>query len=241
MERRSVLKAGLVLITTAAAATIYRPAGAALRVLAGGNKWLAKETLAPSPVDPRKRMFLTDKEVAQVTAIFDRLIPADELSPSASQAGCVVFLDHQLGGTYGQGSWRYLKGPEQQGTATQGDQSLRGPAEVYRTGLADLDRYSADKFGKPFEALAHEHQDELLEQMESGQVQLGSISSDALFRQFHANVLEGFFADPVYGGNKDMAGWKMIGFPGARYDYRDYLSQKGQKMEIIPVSIIGRI
>lgn len=35
------------------------------------------------------------------------------------------------------------------------------------------------------------------------------------------NVREGFFADPLYGGNKDMAGWKMLGFPGARYDYRE--------------------
>jgi gluconate 2-dehydrogenase gamma chain len=241
MERRSVLKAGLVLIATTAAATIYRPAGAALRVLAGGNKWLARETLPPSAVDPGKRMFLTDKEVAQVTAIFDRLIPADELSPSASQTGCVVFLDHQLGGPYGEGSWRYTKGPEQKGTATQGNQSLRGPADIYRNGLAELDSFTTGTYGKPFESLTHEQQDDILEKMESGQVQLGSIRSDALFRQLHANVLEGFFADPVYGGNKDMAGWKMIGFPGARYDYRDYLSQKGQKMEIIPVSIIGRI
>jgi gluconate 2-dehydrogenase gamma chain len=241
MDRRNVLKAGMVLITTAAAASIFRPAGAALRILEGGNKWLAKETLPPSPIDPAKRMFLTDKEVAQLTAIFDRLIPEDDLSPSASQCGCVVFIDHQLAGPYGQGTWRYRKGPEEKGTPTQGDQSLRNPAEVYRTGLAELDSYVTSTFSKPFESLTHEQQDDVLEQMEGGHIQLATIGSDVLFKQLHANALEGFFADPVYGGNRDMAGWKMIGFPGARYDYRDVLSQKGQKMNLIPVSIIGRV
>ena len=241
MERRSVLKAGLVLIATSAAASIFRPAGAALRVLTGGSRWHAKETLPPAPVDPSKRMFLSDKEYAQVTAIFDRLIPADDLSPSASQSGCVVFVDHQLAGPYGRGDARYRKGSEQKGTPTQGNQSLRTAAELYRTGLAELDAYCVKQHGKGFEALDHAQQDALLEQMERGALVLGTIPSEALFKVLLANVQEGFFADPLYGGNKDMAGWKMIGFPGARYDYRDVLSQKGQKIDLIPVSLIGRI
>lgn len=241
MERRSVLKAGMVLIATSAAASIFRPAGAALRVLAGGSRWHAKETSPPMPVAPSKRMFLNDKEYAQVTAIFDRLIPADDLSPSASQAGCVVFIDHQLAGPYGRGDARYRKGPEQQGTDTQGDQSLRTAQELYRNGLAELDAHCDKHYGKSFEAMDSDQQDELLEKMESGAVALGSIPSQGLFKVMHANVLEGFFADPLYGGNRDMVGWKMIGFPGARYDYRDVLPLKGQKIDLIPVSLIGRI
>ena len=241
MKRRSVLKAGLVLITTSAAATIYRPAGAALRVFNGGARWHAKATLPPVPADPSKRMFLNDKEFAQIKAIFDRLIPADEISVSASEAGCVVFIDHQLSGDYGQGSWRYRAGPEQQGTPAQGDQSLKSPAELYRAGLAQLDAYCRKTLDAPFEALSMEQQDELLERMEQGQVRLDNVPSDILFKQLLANVQEGYFADPVYGGNKDMVGWKMIGFPGSRYDYRDYVEQRGQKLNIIPVSIIGRV
>ncbi|EGH71573.1 gluconate 2-dehydrogenase subunit 3 family protein [Pseudomonas syringae] len=241
MERRSVLKAGMVLIATSAAASIFRPAGAALRIMNGGSKWLAKETLPPTPLDPSKRMFLTDKEVAQVTAIFDRLIPADDVSVSASEAGCVVFLDHQLSGPYGQGTWRYRKGPAEKGSSTQGDQSLLNPADLYRTGLAELDAYCRDHFSKPFEALSAEQQDDLLEQMEGANIQLATIPAKRLFQQLLTNVQEGFFADPIYGGNKDMAGWKMVGFPGARYDYRDYVNLKGQKLDIIPVSLIGRI
>jgi gluconate 2-dehydrogenase gamma chain len=233
MKRRSVIKAGLVLIATSAAAAVYRPAGAALRVFSGASRWLAKETQPPVPVDPTRRMFLTDKEFAQITAIFDRLIPADDISASASQAGCVVFIDHQLSGDYGKGRWRYRVGPQQQGTESQGDQSLDGPADLYRKGLAEL--------GTTFEALRPEQQDELLERMEQGQVKLASTPSQLLFKQMLANVQEGYFADPVYGGNKDMVGWKMIGFPGSRYDYRDYVEQRGQKLNIIPVSIVGRV
>jgi gluconate 2-dehydrogenase gamma chain len=241
MKRRSVIKAGLVLIATSAAAAVYRPAGAALRVFSGGNRWHAKATQPPVPADPSKRMFLTDKEFAQVTAIFDRLIPADDISVSASQAGCVVFIDHQLAGDYGKGTWRYRVGPQQQGTPSQGDQSLDGPADLYRKGLAELDAYSQEHHGGAFETLAATQQDELLERMEQGQLKLATTPSDLLFKQMLANVQEGFFADPLYGGNQGMVGWKMIGFPGSRYDYRDYIEQRGQKLNIKPVSIIGRV
>lgn len=241
MKRRSVIKTGLVLIATSAVAAVYRPAGAALRVFNGGHRWIAKETPPPVPVDSSKRMFLRDKEVAQVRAVFDRLIPADDISVSASEAGCVVFVDHQLAGDYGKGSWRYQAGPQQAGTASQGEQSIMGPAELYRNGLAELDAYCLQARGKPFEDLDAEAQDDILERMEQGEIKLASIASQLLFKQMLANVQEGYFADPLYGGNKDMVGWKMIGFPGSRYDYRDYIEQRGQKLNIVPVSIIGRV
>ena len=44
-------------------------------------------------------------------------------------------------------------------------------------------------------------------------------------------------ADPVYGGNKDMAGWKMIGFPGTHYDYRDWIDRHNQRVTLPTVSI----
>ena len=51
------------------------------------------------------------------------------------------------------------------------------------------------------------------------------------------NTKEGFFADPVYGGNRDMAGWRMIGFPGARYDYRDWIFRYNEPYPLPPVGI----
>jgi gluconate 2-dehydrogenase gamma chain len=52
--------------------------------------------------------------------------------------------------------------------------------------------------------------------------------------------MEGFFADPIYGGNRDMAGWKLVGFPGARYDYRDWVERHNEAYPLPPVSIMGR-
>ena len=54
------------------------------------------------------------------------------------------------------------------------------------------------------------------------------------------NVTEGFFADPIYGGNRDMAGWKLVGFPGTRYDYRDVVARPNQPYTLPPVGLQGR-
>ncbi|MBU3894224.1 Gluconate 2-dehydrogenase subunit 3 precursor [Serratia rubidaea] len=240
MKRRSFIKAGLILAGTGTAASIFTPAGAAERknVLNGGKIWRAKETPLPTPADPTQRLFFNEREYALVTAIFDRLIPADELSVSASQAGCVVFIDNQLAGDYGKAKWKYNQGPFENGTESQGNQSPYSPAEIYRKGLQELDTHCTRLFNKSFTELSHDMQDAYLEKMESGEFTYPTFNSEVLFGQFLANVQEGFLADPIYGGNRNMVGWRMIGFPGARYDYRDYAPLKGQKLNIEPISII---
>ncbi len=52
--------------------------------------------------------------------------------------------------------------------------------------------------------------------------------------------MEGFFSDPIYGGNRDMVGWKLVGFPGTRYDYRDVMAKPNQPYTLPPVTIQGR-
>ena len=32
----------------------------------------------------------------------------------------------------------------------------------------------------------------------------------------------------------------MLGFPGARYDFRDYMDKKGETLHFIPVSLVDR-
>ena len=54
------------------------------------------------------------------------------------------------------------------------------------------------------------------------------------------NTKEGYFSDPIHGGNKHMGGWKMIGFPGARADFMDWVDQYGKAYPIGPVGIAGR-
>ncbi len=61
----------------------------------------------------------------------------------------------------------------------------------------------------------------------------------AFFAQLLENAREGYFADPLYGGNRGMAAWKWIGFPGARADFTDWIDQAGHKYPYGPVAISG--
>jgi gluconate 2-dehydrogenase gamma chain len=44
-------------------------------------------------------------------------------------------------------------------------------------------------------------------------------------------------ADPIYGGNRNMASWKMIGFPGTHYDYREWIDRHNQRVTLPTVAI----
>jgi gluconate 2-dehydrogenase gamma chain len=132
-----------------------------------------------------------------------------------------------------------MQGPFEKGTPMQGDQSPLVPRDRYRLGLAGLDAYCQKQFQKGFAALAPEQQDKVLQGLEKGDIALDGIDAKLFFQQVLGNTMEGFFADPVYGGNRDMVSWKMIGFPGARYDYREYIGLHNQKLDLVPLSIIG--
>jgi len=182
--------------------------------------------------------YLTPEEAREVGAIYDRLIPEDELGIGASQAGCVEFVDRELAGPFGQAASVYRLGPIVPGTPQQGPQFKQTPAERYRTGLKDVAAYCQAQHGKIFSALDGEAQDELLRSMESGTLKLPNTGSADFFALLLQNVREGYLADPMYGGNRGMVGWKLIGFPGARYDYRPYIHKKGVALNIDPVSLL---
>ena len=94
--------------------------------------------------------------------------------------------------------------------------------------------------GKSFSQLSPQDQNEILAGLESGAIGLKGVDGAQFFTLLLANTMEGFFADPIYGGNRDMAGWKLIGFPGARYDYRDWVERHNEPYPLPPVSITGR-
>lgn len=186
--------------------------------------------------------FLNAGEVDFLSAAVDRLIPADPPGPSANEAGVVTFLDRQLAGDYGHGAHFYLQGPWQQGQASQGYQSRFTPAQFYRHAIAAIEQaVGRSENGKAFKALASDRQDALLKQMESGELKLdGPITSKAFFTMFLQNVLEGYFSDPIYGGNKDGSAWAMIGFPGAHYDYSEWVTAYNQPVPVPMVGLMGR-
>ena len=213
-------------------------------VLTGRLPWHTDAGTPPTPVKPGPWEFFTPEEVATVEAAVDRLIPPDPLTPGGKDAGCAVFIDRQLAGGYGHHEGLYNLPPFQDGIEEQGPQSPKGPADMYRAGLAALDRYCQAQpggdHGKRFTQLTAERQDEVLHGLESKAVKLEGVDGKKFFEQLLKDTMQGFFADPLYGGNRNMCSWKMIGFPGARYDYRDWVGRHNERYPYPPVSIGGR-
>ena len=212
------------------------------RSLSGSVPWSPFAGAPPRPVNPLGWYFFTPVEAATVEAIVDRLIPADHLSPGGKDCGCAIYIDRQLAGYFGQATRYYTKGPFMPGLATQGYQGDLTPAGRYRLGLAALNDYTRAAFNKDFRALTAEQQDEVLTGLDGGKIKLKlkqGFNTKEFFELVLQNTMEGFFADPLYGGNKNMAGWKMIGFPGARYDYRDHIDKHNVPYPKGPVSIYG--
>jgi gluconate 2-dehydrogenase gamma chain len=230
------------LASTAALAIIGVGSRAFGRAYKGGAlPWEPSETEPPIPVRPGPWLYFTAAEAAAVEAIVDRLIPQDESGPGGKLAGCAVFIDRQLAGSFGDSRRLYMRPPFAAGTPSQGLQSPIVPKERYRTSLAALGDYCKATFaGKSFAELGPADQDKILGGLEKGEIKLKDGSGKDFFELILGNTTEGFFADPIYGGNRDMAGWKLIGFPGARYDYRDHVSKHNQPYPLPPVSILGR-
>jgi gluconate 2-dehydrogenase gamma chain len=174
-------------------------------------------------------------------AIADRIIPPDPQTPGGKEADCAVFIDRQLKGPYGSSGGLYKLGPFMQGTKEQGPQSNVTPAQLYRKGLAELDKYCrTNNDGKSFAQLTPDQQDEILKKIEAGTVKFEGVDAQGFFDTIVKDVPEGFFSDPIHGGNKNMVGWLMIGFPGIRYDYRDWVHRHNERYPYPPVSIAGR-
>lgn len=240
LSRRGFLTRGAAL--GAASAAIMPLAPAEARTFHGEVPWEPGEANTPIPIkQPESYTYFTTEEAAFIEAAVARLIPADELGAGAREVGCSVFIDRQLAGGYGRAERWYMQGPWAQGAETQGYQSRMTPGQMYRAALKAIDAYCRRTFDKrSFAQLSADDQDKTLTGLESGQITLDGIDGAAFFKQLLLNTREGFFADPLYGGNKDMAGWKMIGFPGARYDYRDYVGKHGERFPLPPVSLEGR-
>ncbi|MBP0616457.1 gluconate 2-dehydrogenase subunit 3 family protein [Jiella mangrovi] len=236
MNRRTFL-------TTTAVGLVALASGVAqARSISGAVPWEAFAGEPPTPVTPGGWHFFQPREVVLMEAIVDRLIPADDLSPSGRDCGCVVYVDRQLAGSFGEAARLYMKGPFLPGLPTQGYQNSLTPAGRYRAGLAAFDKAVSDTFGGRFETLSPGKQDQALSELETGKLKLsGKVDGKGFFALVLENTMEGFFADPVHGGNRDMASWKMIGFPGARYDYRDWVDQHDKPYPRGPVSILGNI
>jgi gluconate 2-dehydrogenase gamma chain len=197
----------------------------------------ARAGAAGGKPQPQVYCWLTEPEQAFIEAAVARLIPADELGPGAKEAGVSYFIDQQLAGTYGTMARNYRQGPWPEGTPQQGYQSKLMPQEVYRAAIPEINAYCSARYGKAFDALPPVQQDEVLGDLETGKAPLESVRSGFFFGLLLNNTMEGFFADPVYGGNRDKIGWKMVGFPGVAAAYGEFIDKHNVPYLAEPVSI----
>ncbi len=194
--------------------------------------------------EPRQRAayaptFFTPAEWAFVNAASARLTPADDLGPGAVEAGVPEYIDRQMGTAWAAGSLWYMQGPFDAGApATMGYQSRLAPREIWRSGIAAADGFVHKAQRKSFAQLAPHEQDAALHLFETGQAQFEAVPARLFFSMLLQGVREGFFADPVHGGNRGLVGWKLIGFPGARADFMDWVD-RDVAYPLPPVAISG--
>jgi gluconate 2-dehydrogenase gamma chain len=142
--------------------------------------------------------FLNDDDSRTVTAFTERLMPGAPGMPGATDAGVLNYIDLALAGAYS-------------------DQQ-----DFYRRGLTQLDEHCTQTYGKPFRRLTAEQQDETIGALEQGKVSAFVWpTAQAFFNTVRTHTMEGMFADPIYGGNKDFAGWRLVGFPGAQPQFTE--------------------
>lgn len=215
--------------------------GAALTQSACSNT-----TTPPAPATatnkPYAPTYFTDAEWAFIQAAIDRLIPADDHGPGALAANVHEYIDRQMETPYGHGKLWYMQGPFHPDQPPEmGYQMNLAPRDLYRHGIKSCDDHCMKQYGdKTFAQLDHKTQETVLGEMEHAKIEFDVVPARTFFSYLLGNTKEGFLADPIYGGNKDMVGWKMVGFPGARADFMDWIDQPGVKYPYGPVSIDGR-
>jgi len=137
--------------------------------------------------------FFNSEQAATIAAFAERLMPGAADKPGARDTGVLNYIDLALAGAYA---------------------DLQ---DFYRRGLAQLDVYCRKAHNGSFQELSAAKQDEVITALEAGKAsEFTWPSAEAFFTTVRTHTMEGMFADPLYGGNKDFAGWRLVGFPGAQ-------------------------
>ena len=224
-RRRFLLGAGIAGTAVATGLSQSEPAAAQAQAPAAAA--------APAAAQPEPLLTLTPAEHAFVVAAVDTLIPADELSPSGSDCGIATFIDRQLASAWGGGAKMYRAGPFRKGKPEQGYQLPLTPAEFFSAGIAAANAWSRKAYGRDFDRLIPDKRAEALTAMEEGKADFGDFSARAFFARLLAMTMEGFFSDPIYGGNRNKAGWRMVGFPGLPATYVNLYEEYRDKPYVV--------
>jgi len=217
---------------------------------------------AGEPIDPdtTEKLFFDDHEWATIEAAAARIIPTDH-DPGAREARVIVFIDRYLSGidyiyaSADGGGFLQLTGKLADAWRTRiGDMQ-----RTYRAGIRELDEVAQSNGGVPFCELPEDRQDNVLELFSGApkpaKITLGSSEAVGSFLQgvfdegmefwpaLCLHVRQGFFCDPVYGGNKNRMGWEVVGFDGPQslrdtmdgtYSTDKYFVQNYDWSELVP-------
>ena len=218
--------------------------------LAGGAvATTAAVGLAPQPAQAQQKpaaasanpgySFLNLEEAAFVEAVVDHMVPADEHSPKGTDMGLNIFIDRALAGGWGKGDRLYMQGPWKVGHPNQGYQLPLKPSELYRAGIAATNAYCKKTYSKTFDQLPEAQKQEVLVGLQGGKINFeGGLPARTFFTTMYQTVIEGMFSDPIYGGNRNKAGWRMIGFPGVVAVHAQNIDKfRDKKYTVEPLSI----
>ena len=178
---------------------------------------LPESAQAQQPAQPAAAgyEFLNLDEAAFVEALVDHMIPADEHSPKGTDVGINVYIDRALAGAWGKGERLYMQGPWKPGVPSQGYQLPLTPAQLYRAGIAATNAYCRKTYGKAFDQIDEKQREEVLQGLATAKITFEhGLPVRVFWTTVYQTVIEGMFSDPIYGGNRNKAGWKMLGFPG---------------------------
>jgi gluconate 2-dehydrogenase gamma chain len=218
LERRAFLK-GAAVGGAAASATM----GGGATVLAQGTAAASPPAAASAPAGAGYQ-YLKPDEAAFVEALVDTMIPADDLTPKGTDVGINIFIDRALADGWGKGDRLYMQGPWKQGHPNQGYQLALTPAQLWRAGIEATNAHCVKTLGKAFDQLSVAQRDQVLRDLDAGRVTFDNgLPARSFWAMVYQNVMEGLFSDPIYGGNQDKAGWKLVGFPGVIQNNRNHV------------------
>src|SRR5215471_1991328 len=167
---------------------------------------------ASHPTSIQHGAFFNYEQAATIAAFSERLMPGAPGLPGAHDAGVLNYIDLALAGAYA---------------------DLQ---DFYRRGLAQLDAHCRKIYGASFVALDAARQDRVIAALEDGTAAgFTWPSAPAFFNTLRTHTMEGMFADPIYGGNKDFAGWRLVGFPGGQMEFTAADMQSSEPFTRLPI------
>jgi gluconate 2-dehydrogenase gamma chain len=176
-------------------------------------------------------MFFTPELFHICEAATERIFPEDSHGPGAKLLGVAYYIDHQLAGDWGFNARDYMQPPFYVGEKVQGYQGRLKRRDIFEIGLRELNNHSQSVFKKNFIDLSGKEKDQILSDFDTDKVQLTTISASGFFQLLRSATLEGVYSDPLYGGNKNMDGWKMRNYPGSQMAYAQIIDKHFKKIK----------